>query len=109
MLGFYGKNNKKLVVNKEAIKKSLRGEFSARDVSKENPDLIVIYGQENSEELIDLIMKNEPEHRTAICLLIQVTMNTLNNLTVKDTFLKLQKVRATQFENHCVRFFRVVW
>ena len=81
MLGCYGKNNKKLALNKEAILKSSRGEFSVRDVSKENSDLIVIYGQENSEELIDLIMKNEPEHRTAICLLIQATMNTFNNLT----------------------------
>jgi hypothetical protein len=98
LLGFYEKNNKNIVVNKEAIKKSLRGEFSVRDVSKENPDLIVIYGQENSEELIDLIMKNEPEHRTAICLLIQVTMNTLNNLTVKDTFLKLQKANLPLYK-----------
>lgn len=98
MLGFYEKNNKKLNINKEGILKSARGEFSVRDVSKEHPNLIVIYGQENSEELIDLIMKNEPEHRTAICLLIQATMNAFNNLTVKDTFLKLQKVNLPLYK-----------
>lgn len=92
MLGFYKKNNKQLGYNKEGILKSGRGDFYIRDISKENPNLIEIYGQENSEELIDLIMKNETEHRIAICLLIQGTMSTFNNLTVKETFLKLQKV-----------------
>jgi len=98
MLGAYLKNNKKILINKEGILKAIRGEFDIRDGSNENDDRIEINGQENTQELINLIMKNEPEHRTAICLLIQATMNSYDNLTVKNTFLKLQEVNLPLFK-----------
>lgn len=99
MLGVYEKNKKKLLINKQGVLKSARGEFSTRDVSKEKSNLVHIWGQENSEELIDVIMKNEPEHRQSICLLIFATMNAFNNPTVKETFLKIKKVNLPLYKD----------
>ena len=78
MLGAYVKSEKRILVNKEGVLKAFDGEFSVRDKTKENEDIIELYGQEEVEELISLIMQNEPEHRISICLLIALIFSWVN-------------------------------
>ncbi len=105
MLGAYLKLTKQLNINKEAIKDAHLGKFSDKTFAH-NPDVIIISGKENSDELTEIIMSNNEEHRLKIFLLIIGTMNSWNNITVKDTFFKLQKVNSSMFNDLADDFFQ---
>ena len=104
MLGAYLKLTKKINLNKEAIRDAHSGKFSNKTIT--NPDVIIISGKENADELTEIIMSNNEEHRFQIFLLIVSTMNSWNNSIVKDTYFKLQKVNSSMFNDLDDDFFQ---
>lgn len=92
VLGFYIKDEKKIVTNKEAILKSGRKGYAYDEKYNDNPNIVIIRGYENSKDLIEIIMNNESEHRLSICLLIFVTKNVFFNSLVKETFIELKEL-----------------
>jgi hypothetical protein len=92
MLGFYIKEKKEIIINKDAVLESGRKEIVAENNPSNDSNRVCIYGNESSEQLIEIIMNNEVEHRLSICLLIFSTKNVFFNSLVKETFLKLKQI-----------------
>ena len=91
-LGFYIKEKKEIIINKDAVLESGRKEIVAENNPSNDPNRVCIYGNESSEQLVEIIMNNEVEHRLSICLLIFSTKNVFFNSLVKETFLKLKQI-----------------
>ena len=98
MLGAYYIKEKKIMINKEGLALAMSGQFSPRNLTNEKPGFIYIMGQESPEELLSIILNNEPEYRASLCLFIYSTIGVLNKSIVKDIIRKVKKLDLATYK-----------
>ena len=98
MLGAYYKKEKKILINEEGLALAMVGQFSPPNPKNEKPGFIYIMGQESPEELLSIILNNEPEYRASLCLFIYSTIGVLNKSIVKDIIREVKKLDLATYK-----------